>query len=120
MKGGLDGVVAALERPAAGPETLLRPGAARARPALGPGCGFGPRGAAALLTGDDETEWIASIVGDRWSSPAAGQVAVRLVFEDEPSATRAQEDLRRRGIATERGRDTLTTVLRRSSSASQP
>ncbi|UCF66249.1 MAG: hypothetical protein JSV80_10655 [Acidobacteriota bacterium] len=62
VRGGIPGLVAALERPAVGPEDLLRPGLRR-RPlaAQAGGCRLGPRPMAALLIGTDDPAWIDTV-----------------------------------------------------------
>jgi hypothetical protein len=113
LKGGFGDLLAALERPAEGPETLLRPGVNRPRPAGSGACRLGPRGAAALLTGQDETDWVDRLVADRWESEGPDRVVVRLWFEDEAGAIGAQDDLSHLGLVVQIENAVLTAHLRR-------
>ncbi len=110
LKGGFVEVLAALERPGAGPEALLRPGARR-RPPVAEGCRLGPRGAAALITGDDEPSWVQTLVADQWGQDSEGRVTVRLWFEDEASATRVQTEMAQRNLSLERQGVELSAAL---------
>lgn len=113
LKGGFREVLAALERPGASPASLLRPGRSHASPPLPAGaCSLGPRGAAALLTGDDEAIWAPTVVADAWALDAQGRVKVQLWFDDEASATAAQGDLAKRGLSVERSEAALSALLR--------
>lgn len=99
LRGGERGLLAALERPAVGPESLLRPG----RPAVRPeepwpegGCRLGPRGAMALVLGQDEVPWLDALVADRFAT-RADHVEGRLLFDGPRSAAEAAQAIRARG-----------------------
>jgi hypothetical protein len=99
LRGGEMGLMAALERPDVGPERLLRPGRPSVRPAeawSAGGCRLGPRGALALLLGQDEVPWLDGLVADRFEAPAEGGVEGRLLFEGEHAAAGAAAALRER------------------------
>jgi hypothetical protein len=92
LRGGRQGLMAALERPLVGPERLLRPG----RPTVRPpddwpegGCRLGPRAAWALLLGQDEVPWLDGLVADRFAALDDGSVEVRLLFEGSRVAAEA-------------------------------
>lgn len=96
LRGGLTGVLAALERPGGSPAELLRPGLARVPAALPAGCRVGPRASAALLTGATDTPWVDALLADAWSIEKGAALAA-LAFEDDRSAARAGDELRRGG-----------------------
>ncbi|RMF76536.1 MAG: hypothetical protein D6738_01270 [Acidobacteria bacterium] len=98
LRGGVDELIAAIERPGVRPSDLLGPGRAPRRPALPEGgCRIGPRPAAALLVGDDDPLWVDELLEDRWRREAGGGTAVSLRFETEEAAAEAAADARRRG-----------------------
>lgn len=97
LRGGEQGVLAALERPLVGPEQLLRPGRPEtALPADWPdgGCRLGPRGAAALVTGNDEPPWLEVLVAGTFVSTPDGGVEARLLFEDASASAAAAARVR--------------------------
>lgn len=91
LRGGFSAVAGALERPAASPDTLLRPGLSRREPAQAPaGCRLGARASVALLTRDgDAAGWVDGVVADRWSLDPDRRPRVWLAFESEHAAARA-------------------------------
>ncbi len=110
LRGGPEALAEALERPGIGPEGLLRPGARRPAPrGRPPGCRVGPRGAAALLLGDDDPVWVADLVEDSFAPGANGSVLGWLGFESAASAARAADDLVRHGLRAE-ARDAVVVV----------
>ncbi len=86
LRGGFSAVAAALERPAAGLETLLRPGMVRRTPPPPAGCALGARASAALLTGRADEGWADSLVADRWTAGPGGALHAWLAFEDAHAA----------------------------------
>jgi hypothetical protein len=102
LRAGPEGVSEALERPAVGPEELLRPGARRPvwrnRPE---GCRLGPRGAAALLTGREDPPWIADLSADSFSVGESGGALGWLGFDDEAGARRAATEISAAGHRVE-------------------
>lgn len=93
LVGGVDALIAALERPALGPGDLLTPGRKRAAARLaGEGCRIGPRPAALFLVGSDDASWIDDLADDLWSV-REGRIVVALAFDSEDAATRVAADL---------------------------
>ena len=110
LRGGPDALAAALERPGVGPEGLLRPGARRRSPGgRPPGCRLGPRGAAALLLGEDDPIWVADLVEDSFVIRDGGSILGWLGFESAGGAKRAADDLAQRGLRAE-SRDAVVVV----------
>jgi len=101
VRGGLVGLLAALERPT-GPAELVRPGVVRPVPEGVPaGCHLGPRAAAALYGGDDDAPWVADLLADAAQPGAGGGVVVTMYFEAPAAAAEAAAALRSRGAAVE-------------------
>ncbi len=111
-RGGLVGLLAALERPA-GPTELIRPGSIRPLPeGLPPGCRLGPRAAAALYGGDHDAAWVADLLADSAQVGEGGRIAVTLVFEAPHAAEEAAAALRSRGAVVEVAGSTVRGILR--------
>ncbi len=111
-RGGLIGLLAALERPA-GPAELVRPGSIRPLPeGVPPGCRLGPRAAAALYGGDYDADWVADLLADSAQVGEGGEIAVTLVFEAPPAAAEAAAALRSRGAVVELSGKTVRGTLR--------
>lgn len=97
LLGGIDGLIAALERPVVGPADLLTPGRRRDAVRLpGSGCRVGPRPAALLLVDDDDTLWVDALQDDLWRIDGR-EVVVQLVFDGENDAKRAEAEATARG-----------------------
>lgn len=92
LRGGHEALLSALERPGVDPARLLRPG----RPRLplpedwpAEGCRLGPRGALALVYGQDELPWLDGLTADVFVAGEGGTVEGRLLFEGSQEAARA-------------------------------
>jgi hypothetical protein len=110
-RGGLVGLLAALERPA-GPAELIRPGVVRPVPDGVPrGCHLGPRAAAALYGGDHDATWVADLLADAAQTGTGGEVVVTLFLDAPPAAEEAAEALRARGASAEVSGATVRAVL---------
>ena len=95
LRGGYEELLAALERPFVTPAELLRPGVRLSWREEGGGvCHFGPRIAAALVTGDEDPSWIAGMAADRFEVTAEGDVEAVLTFIGEGEAAAAMPYLR--------------------------
>lgn len=110
-RGGVVGLLAALERPS-GPAELLRPGIVRSAPEGVPqGCHLGPRAAAALYGGDHDAPWVAGLLADAAQPGAGGQILVTLFFEGPAAAEEAAAALRSRGGVAEISGSTVRGAL---------
>jgi hypothetical protein len=92
LRGGHQALASALERPGVGPERLLRPGRPRIRTPEGwpaEGCRLGPRGALALVFGQDELPWLDGLAADVFWAADDGKVEGRLLFDGERDASEA-------------------------------
>ena len=98
LRGGVDELIAAIERPGVGPADLLGPGrGSRVDPLPGTGCRLGPRPAAALLVGDDDPLWVDEMHDDVWTVRDDGGAAGRLRFSTGSAARAAADDARNHG-----------------------
>ncbi len=83
LRGGWEGLAAALERPGIGPAELLVP-ARRGHTTAGSGtCRLGPRVAGLLLAGDPDAPLVDRLLDDRWQvGPGGGRIRATLLVED--------------------------------------
>jgi len=110
-RGGVVGLLAALERPA-GPAELVRPGIVRPVPEGVPsGCHLGPRAAAALYGGDHDAPWVSGLLADTAQRGAGGEIVVTLSFEAPAAAEEAAAAIRSRGGSAEVSGSTVRGIL---------
>ncbi len=100
LRGGVAGLLSAVERPLVFPAELLRPGRRISVPeSLPEGCSLGPRAAAALLTSNPEAAWTSELLADRFWLEGEGKVRGLLVFESDAGAMGCAARLERSGHA---------------------
>jgi len=84
LRGGWEGLAAALERPGIGPAALLVPARRGRTAAAGAGaCRLGPRVAGLLLAGDPDAPVVDRLLDDRWEVvPESGRLRATLRVEE--------------------------------------
>ncbi len=101
LRGGVDELIAAIEKPGIGPAGLLGPGRRPApRRLAGEGCRLGPRPAAALLVGDDDPLWVDELLEDLWVRFSDGRIEGRLLLATDTAARNAAAEAGNRGWKT--------------------
>ncbi|HHN73823.1 MAG TPA: hypothetical protein ENK10_01200 [Acidobacteria bacterium] len=119
LRGGLPGLMAALERPVVRPAQLLHPLEKVPPPPAG-GCRPGPRVAEALVWGDPAPGWAADLLEHELIAGAGGGVRLVLRFASSSAAQRACGLLGGRQVPCQVQRDTLSAVLPAEEGAGSP